>query len=84
MAAVKLELPERNVIQVTGIWRLFDFILMPSRNLPTLRAQGICLGIPPRRFKVTSACSDLYICEISSSHGGEYDVQSCLLGCTAV
>jgi hypothetical protein len=23
-------------------------------------------------------------CEISSSHCGEYDVQSCLLGCTAV
>jgi hypothetical protein len=23
-------------------------------------------------------------CEISSSHGGEYDVQSCLLGYTAV
>jgi hypothetical protein len=23
-------------------------------------------------------------CEISSYHGGEYDVQSCLLGCTAV
>jgi hypothetical protein len=22
----------------------------------------------------------VYICEISSSHGGEYDVQSCLLG----
>jgi hypothetical protein len=22
--------------------------------------------------------------KISSSHGGEYDVQSCLLGCTAV
>jgi hypothetical protein len=21
-------------------------------------------------------------CEISSSHGGEYDVQNCLLGCT--
>jgi hypothetical protein len=26
----------------------------------------------------------LQISEISSSHGGEYDVQSCLLGCTAV
>jgi hypothetical protein len=25
-----------------------------------------------------------WVCEISSSHGGEYDVQSCLLGCTAV
>jgi hypothetical protein len=24
------------------------------------------------------------ICEISSSHGGEYDVQNCLLGYTAV
>jgi hypothetical protein len=24
------------------------------------------------------------ICEISSSHGGEYEVQNCLLGCTAV
>jgi hypothetical protein len=24
------------------------------------------------------------LCEISSSHGGEYDVQSCLLGCSAV
>jgi hypothetical protein len=23
-------------------------------------------------------------CEISSFHGGEYDVQNCLLGCTAV
>jgi hypothetical protein len=22
---------------------------------------------------------DIYICEISSSHGGEYDVQNCLL-----
>jgi hypothetical protein len=22
-------------------------------------------------------------CEISSSHGGEYEVQNCLLGCTA-
>jgi hypothetical protein len=26
----------------------------------------------------------IYVCEISSSHGDEYDVQSCLLGCTAV
>jgi hypothetical protein len=29
-------------------------------------------------------CKDIIFCEISSSHGGEYDVQSCLLGCTAV
>jgi hypothetical protein len=36
-------------------------------------------------------CSDILLagsanhtCEISSSHGGEYDVQSCLLGYTAV
>jgi hypothetical protein len=31
---------------------------------------------------VTVEASEL--CEISSSHGGEYDVQSCLLGYTAV
>jgi hypothetical protein len=34
--------------------------------------------------KFTSIQNNGYICEISSSHGGEYDVQSCLLGCTAV
>jgi hypothetical protein len=27
---------------------------------------------------------EINTCEISSSHGGEYDVQSCLLGCTAM
>jgi hypothetical protein len=37
----------------------------------------------------TEATSQIYekhvkFCEISSSHGGEYDVQNCLLGCTAV
>jgi allantoicase len=26
----------------------------------------------------------LLLCEISSSHGGEYEVQICLLGCNAV
>jgi hypothetical protein len=31
-----------------------------------------------------SRSSKFLFCEISSSHGGEYDVQSCLLGCTAV
>jgi hypothetical protein len=30
-------------------------------------------------------CDRLFIaCEISSSHGGEYDVQNWLLGCTAM
>jgi hypothetical protein len=28
--------------------------------------------------------TSIELCEISSSHGGEYDVQSCLLGYTAV
>jgi hypothetical protein len=32
--------------------------------------------------RLKKKCADK--CEISSSHGGEYDVQSCLLGCTAV
>jgi hypothetical protein len=33
---------------------------------------------------VTWSSSWTLFCEISSSHGGEYDVQSCLLGYTAV
>jgi hypothetical protein len=34
-------------------------------------------------FEVIRA-SNSSLCEISSSHGGEYDVQSCLLGCTSL
>jgi hypothetical protein len=30
----------------------------------------------------TNYCGIICTCEISSSHGGEYDVQSCLLGCS--
>jgi hypothetical protein len=33
---------------------------------------------------VISYITDVCIFEISSSHGGEYEVQNCLLGCTAV
>jgi hypothetical protein len=31
---------------------------------------------------INTLISNSHLCEISSSHGGEYDVQSCLLGCT--
>jgi hypothetical protein len=37
--------------------------------------------LPPLVFWPTELA---VVCEISSSHGGEYDVQSCLLGYTAV
>jgi hypothetical protein len=32
----------------------------------------------------TAEYSHLHICEISSCHGGEYEVRNCILGCTAV
>jgi hypothetical protein len=32
----------------------------------------------------TSETSVYFECEISSFHGGEYEAQICLLGCTAV
>jgi hypothetical protein len=35
-------------------------------------------------FRVLLSYKPFLFCEISSSHGGEYDVQSCLLGYTAV
>jgi hypothetical protein len=38
-----------------------------------------------KRFVVQNLhMSNSVLFEISSSHGGEYDVQDCLLGCTAV
>jgi hypothetical protein len=40
--------------------------------------------IKSRLFAITFHSERVNSCEISSSHGGEYDVQSCLLGCTAV
>jgi hypothetical protein len=47
-----------------------------------IRGEDLCMC--PKTFKAASVEDLLYLCEISSSHGGEYDVQSCLLGCTAV
>jgi hypothetical protein len=44
----------------------------------------------PKRDEVTGEWRKMHneelhnLCEISSSHGGEYDVQSCLLGYTAM
>jgi hypothetical protein len=38
----------------------------------------------PRRSVEHKGTKDARSVEISSSHGGEYDVQSCLLGYTAV
>jgi hypothetical protein len=40
--------------------------------------------IPEWRSSAFLHKTHLLLCEISSSHGGEYDVQSCLLGYTAV
>jgi hypothetical protein len=36
------------------------------------------------KYREISQIASMKQCEISSSHGGEYDVQSCLLGYTAV
>jgi hypothetical protein len=49
-----------------------------------------CKKIVDRRFRGASLIHDdggstfMELCEISGSHGGEYDVQNCFLGYTAV
>jgi hypothetical protein len=40
------------------------------------------LRLSPAKCNVFPTCNIWNV--ISSSHGGEYDVQNCLLGCTAV
>jgi hypothetical protein len=54
----------------TVCWKLDDLQHSYLRNYEKCEDQSV----------VCESCS----CEISSSHGGEYDVQSCLLGYTAV
>jgi hypothetical protein len=43
-----------------------------------LLPQNYLIHFDQREYRITT------IYEISSSHGGEYEVQICLLGCTAV
>jgi hypothetical protein len=44
----------------------------------------LVLRLQATHFNEYSYCYYSFMCEISSSHGGEYDVQSCFLGPTAV
>jgi hypothetical protein len=59
-----------------------------SKNKIQKLEKEAALGSPRATRRERKIVSDQTIhvppCEISSSHGGEYDVQSCLLGCTAV
>jgi hypothetical protein len=46
--------------------------------------RSLCRGWPnceQSGLQLTEVTSYM-LCEISSSHGGDYDVQNCLLGCT--
>jgi hypothetical protein len=51
-----------------------------STNLWNVGRQLLYTAVHPRRQIWTSCC----LCEISSSQGGEYEVQNCLLRCTHV
>jgi hypothetical protein len=42
------------------------------------------MNITIARVNTVFFSNECYACEISSSHGGEYDVQNCLLGCTVM
>jgi hypothetical protein len=53
-------------------WRMIDFAI--ARNM----------AINCTLFQHKRIHKETWRCEISSSHGGEYVVQSCLLGYTAV
>jgi hypothetical protein len=46
----------------------------------------LVLSVFPYRPVSLLVCSrtSTLLCEVSSSHGGKYDVQNCLVGCTAI
>jgi hypothetical protein len=71
--------PLTGILRITTIFSLGKNIIVSKRCFPVS-----CLG-SPIALQYTHAPGEWIIsCEISSSHGGEYDVQNCLLGCTAV
>jgi hypothetical protein len=51
-----------------------------------MHVKSLCIPVWIKRFQSGFKNHELmkYLYEISSSHGGEHDVQNCLLGCTAV
>jgi hypothetical protein len=53
-------------------------------KLTKIRSAMVILGDTTDSPSSSISCSSSELCEISSSHGGEYEVQNCLLGCTAV
>jgi hypothetical protein len=66
---------------------LFDFAYFLNEGLQTtvrrLDAPPYTFIRPAKTVNIFNQTKCIY-CKISSSHGGEYDVQSCLLGYTAV
>jgi hypothetical protein len=84
-----LSLPRINTILVmtTSFHFLNSAYLYSLNNIsdkPSV-SKGTLLGITePYLIYCGLIKGILELCEISSSHGGEYDVQSCLLGCTAM
>jgi hypothetical protein len=56
------------------------------RNVSANMVKGVraCIHIKSTLVNICFKHEVLLLFEISSSHGGEYDVQSCLLGYTAV
>jgi hypothetical protein len=56
----------------------------PSQGSARHCPVNLLLCAPKLLCVVSSQELILTLCEISSSHGGEYEVQNCLLGCTAV
>jgi hypothetical protein len=65
---------------------LLPALLSESDNSASTIFTSRTLNAEPRTITIIQSDIDVKtsLCEISSSHGGEYDVENCLLGCTAV
>jgi hypothetical protein len=61
-------------------------VFLPLTSFGVRASKNICKQLVPEVTCLTICVwfSQHLVCEISSSHGGEYEVQICLLGCTAV
>jgi hypothetical protein len=80
-------LMNRTYIQIFSwqLWHHYVIAFVKKSITESIHVEKLLSGSLDRGSDKTGQETNiLYSCEISSSHGGEYDVQSCLLGYTAV
>jgi hypothetical protein len=77
---------EKHQLIIPANHRLVDLVIKHEHEKLLRAGNQLVISSLRSRYWITtgSVVVKNVLCEISSSHGGKYEVQNCLLGCTAV